>query len=234
MNERAFFLRPSGDAPLAPVETRVTTVHGTKVRDDYSWLKATNWKEVLKDPATLPGEIRSHLERENAYTAAALAETEDLQKRLVAEMRARIKEDDASVPQPHGPFAYFTRYREGGQHPLIARQNRGGRRRDDHARRRQGSRRPRLFRSRRRRAFPRSQASRLERRHQGFGILHDPRARSCNRCGSRRRGRPHLRRHRLARRFVRLLLCRTRRQPSSRAPAAPSARRGLRRRRGHL
>ena len=36
-------------------------------------------------------------------------------------MRGRIKEDDSSVPEPDGPFAYFTRYREGGQHPLVCR-----------------------------------------------------------------------------------------------------------------
>ena len=47
-------------------------------------------------------------------------------KRLVAEMRGRIKEDDSSVPQPDGAFAYFTRYREGGQHPLVCRQPRDG------------------------------------------------------------------------------------------------------------
>src|SRR4051812_41824468 len=41
-------------------------------------------------------------------------------------MRARIKEDDSSVPSPDGPFAYLHRYREGGQHELIGRTPRDG------------------------------------------------------------------------------------------------------------
>src|SRR5688500_14112529 len=118
---------PLPDAPIAPVEPHVFEVHGTRVQDDYAWLKAENWKEVLKDPRALPARIRSYLEAENAYAAAVLERpTEDLRKRLVAEMRGRIKEDDASVPQPDGPFAYFTRHREGGQHPLVCRQPRDG------------------------------------------------------------------------------------------------------------
>ncbi|CAA9363006.1 MAG: Protease II [uncultured Microvirga sp.] len=101
-------------------------VHGVRLRDDYAWLKAENWKEVLRDPSALPEPIRFHLERENAYGAAMLADTQGLREELSAEMRARIKEDDSSVPEPDGPFAYFKRFREGGQHPLIGRVPRQG------------------------------------------------------------------------------------------------------------
>ncbi|HZH53230.1 MAG TPA: S9 family peptidase [Microvirga sp.] len=113
-------------APVVPARPHVFEIHGTTIRDDYAWLKAENWKEVLKNPEVLDPAIRHCLEQENAYTAAALAGTEDFQQRLVAEMRGRIKEDDSSVPQADGPFAYFTRYREGGQHPLVCRQPREG------------------------------------------------------------------------------------------------------------
>jgi oligopeptidase B len=41
-------------------------------------------------------------------------------------MKGRIKEDDASVPSPDGAFAYYLRYREGGQHPLVCRKPRAG------------------------------------------------------------------------------------------------------------
>ena len=43
-----------------------------------------------------------------------MAGTRALQDALFAEMKGRIKEDDASVPAPDGPYAYFRRYREGG------------------------------------------------------------------------------------------------------------------------
>ncbi|MFC4174352.1 S9 family peptidase [Microvirga sp. GCM10011540] len=113
-------------APAAPAKPHVFELHGERIRDDYAWLKAENWKDVLKNPQALDSSIREYLERENAYTAAAFAGTEAFQQRLVAEMRGRIKEDDSSVPQPDGPYSYFTRYREGGQHPLVCRMPRDG------------------------------------------------------------------------------------------------------------
>lgn len=118
--------RPLPPAPSIPARSHGFEVHGARIQDDYAWLKAENWKEVLKDPQALDPSIRHCLEQENVYTAAAFAGTEDFQARLVAEMRARIKEDDSSVPEPDGPFAYFTRYREGGQHPLVCRKPRDG------------------------------------------------------------------------------------------------------------
>ena len=114
----------SAAAPIAEVRPHTDTVHGHVLRDDYAWLKAENWRDVLKDPAALPGDIRAYLEAENAYSETALAGTESLRKALVAEMRARIREDDSSVPEPDGPFAYYTRHREGGQHPLVCRRPR--------------------------------------------------------------------------------------------------------------
>ncbi|MEZ0171764.1 S9 family peptidase [Microvirga sp. TS319] len=113
-------------APVTPARPHGFDVHGVAIQDPYAWLKAENWKDVLKDPAALDPAIRKALEQENAYTSAAFAGTEDFQARLVAEMRGRIKEDDSTVPQPDGPFAYFSRYREGGQHPLVCRQHRDG------------------------------------------------------------------------------------------------------------
>ena len=93
--------------------------------DDYAWLKADNWQAVMRDPALLDGELRAHLEAENAYTAAMLKATEPLQAKMFAEMKGRIKEDDSSVPAPDGAFDYYSRYAVGGQHPVYARKPRG-------------------------------------------------------------------------------------------------------------
>jgi oligopeptidase B len=112
--------------PVAPRRPHTFTRHGITVTDDYAWLKDDNWQEVLRDPSVLKPDIRAHLEAENAYADAVLGHTEPLQKKLVAEMRGRIKEDDSSVPSPDGPFAYFQKYREGGQHEQIGRQPRDG------------------------------------------------------------------------------------------------------------
>ncbi len=113
-------------APVAPRRPHAFTRHGITVGDDYAWLKDPNWQEVLHDPSVLDPDIRHYLETENAYTESLLGHTAALQKRLVAEMRGRIKEDDSSVPSPDGAFAYFRRFREGGQHELFGRMPRNG------------------------------------------------------------------------------------------------------------
>lgn len=117
-------LRIPAAAPVAAARPTAQTVHGHRLVDDYAWLKAANWKDVLKRPDALPADIRDHLERENAHADEALADLAPLRAALVAEMRGRIKEDDSGVPENDGPFAYYTRYREGGQHPLVCRRPR--------------------------------------------------------------------------------------------------------------
>jgi len=123
MLERTTRLPP---APRAERHRTTSTWHGTTLTDDYAWLRADNWREVMRDPSVLDPKIRGYLEAENAYTKAALAHTEALQETLFAEMKGRIKEDDSTVPSPDGPHAYYTRYREGGQHPILCRQPRDG------------------------------------------------------------------------------------------------------------
>ncbi|MCA1478943.1 S9 family peptidase [Bradyrhizobium sp. NBAIM08] len=112
--------------PVAPRRLHSFTRHDITVTDDYAWLKDANWQEVLRDPAVLDPDIRKYLDEENAYTESLLGHTSGLQKTLVREMRGRIKEDDSSVPSPDGPFAYFRRFREGGQHELFGRMPRDG------------------------------------------------------------------------------------------------------------
>ncbi len=115
-------------ADPAPIERRpdTRTIHGVALTDDYGWLRAENWREVLRDPSALPEEIRAVLVRENEQVAAVMKPTQALQKRLVGEMRDRMEEEEAEVPVADGPFAYYARYREGGQHELVCRRPRAG------------------------------------------------------------------------------------------------------------
>ena len=123
-------------APSAPRRPHSFITHGIAVTDDYAWLKDARWQEVLRDPSILDPDIRHYLEAENDYTESLLGHTASLQKKLVAEMRGRIKEDDSSVPSPDGPFAYLRKFREGGQHELFGRTPRDGGDVADRARRR--------------------------------------------------------------------------------------------------
>ncbi len=110
--------------PRAEKRPHAETWHGYEKRDDYRWLKAQNWQEVMHDPSLLPQDIRAYLEGENAYQEAVMADTGALQERLFAEMKGRIKEDDSSVPAPDGPYAYYSSFVTGGQHPRLVRKSR--------------------------------------------------------------------------------------------------------------
>ena len=112
--------------PIARKQAVHSTWHNIELTDEYDWLRADNWQEVMRNPDALPQEIRDHLEAENAYTKAMLADTEDLQAKLFEEMKARIKEDDSSVPTPDGPWSYYTSFITGGQYPLLCRKPRDG------------------------------------------------------------------------------------------------------------
>ncbi len=101
-----------------PIET---TYHGHTRVDNFAWLKDENWQRVMHEPEVLDKNIRAYLEAENAYTAAWMGDTEPLQKTLFNEMRGRIQEEDSTVPDPDGDYAYYVRYVEGGQHPKFCR-----------------------------------------------------------------------------------------------------------------
>lgn len=113
-------------APVA--ERRPVTIeqHGIERVDEFGWLRDDNWQQVLREPDVLKGEIREYLEAENAFYAAATDDLSDLREQLFEEMRGRIKEDDSTVPQADGPFAYAVRYRTGGNYPLYVRTPRAG------------------------------------------------------------------------------------------------------------
>ena len=107
--------------PKAPRRAHRRSLHGRERVDDYAWLRVANWRDVMRDSRLLDAEVRAYLEAENEYTAANLRDVEALQSELFREMRGRIKEDDYSVPDADGAYAYYFRYREGGQYPVHCR-----------------------------------------------------------------------------------------------------------------
>ncbi len=111
--------------PVAKKEPKRIEQLGRVRVDDYAWMKDDGWQNVLRDPSLIKADVKAHLIEENAYTKAMLTPTEALQARLFEEMKGRIKEDDASVPSPDGPWDYYSRYEKGAQHPVYARRPRG-------------------------------------------------------------------------------------------------------------
>ena len=125
MTDSAPFPRPPAP-PRADIRPTRRSAHGVSWTDDYAWIRAENWQEALGDPSRLPPDIRGLIEAENAYAEAVLAPTAALRKELVAEMRSRLEEDDSEPPQTDGAFAYYSRYRRGGQHRIHCRRPRDG------------------------------------------------------------------------------------------------------------
>jgi oligopeptidase B len=111
---------------LAKQQPKTMTEIGRTRTDEYFWLKDDNWQQVLRDPAVLRADIRAHLVAENQYFDALMSETKPLQEKMFAEMKGRIKEDDASAPEPDGAFQYYSRFNIGAQHPIYARKPRDG------------------------------------------------------------------------------------------------------------
>jgi oligopeptidase B len=113
--------------PVAERRQHATTNHGITRQDPYHWLRAENWQEVMQDPSTLPADIRSYVEAENAYFAEAFETAhEALTDRIYREIRGRIKEDESGIPSADGPWAYNSRLEEGKQYPILVRTPRDG------------------------------------------------------------------------------------------------------------
>lgn len=80
--------------------------------DPYYWLR----DDTRKDPAVL-----KHLRAENAYADAWFNEVAPLRKALFNELKARIQEDDASVPVKDHGWWYYRRFAAGQQYGIYAR-----------------------------------------------------------------------------------------------------------------
>jgi oligopeptidase B len=96
--------------PLAQPKHTETSLHGHTLVDDYAWLRDKESPETL-----------AYIEAENAYTAAAMEPTLEIQQTLYREMLSHIKETDISVPFRDGDYWYYTRTEGGLQYPIYCR-----------------------------------------------------------------------------------------------------------------
>jgi oligopeptidase B len=78
--------------------------------DNYFWLNDRKNPEVI-----------DYLTKENAYYKKMTAHTNVFQKALFQEMKARIKEDDESVPYLYNGYYYITRFEAGKDYPIYSR-----------------------------------------------------------------------------------------------------------------
>lgn len=88
------------------------TAHNDERVDPWFWLRSDD----RSDP-----EVLAHVAAENDFVKASLAHTDGLQAELFAEMKARIKETDLSVPFRKGGRWFYSRTEEGQQYPILCR-----------------------------------------------------------------------------------------------------------------
>jgi oligopeptidase B len=96
--------------PKAKIIPHTFSTHGHVRTDNYYWLNQRENPEVI-----------DYLNQENEYYQQSSAHTKDFQKDLFEEMRARIKEDDESVPYFYNGYFYITRFEKGKDYPIHSR-----------------------------------------------------------------------------------------------------------------
>nr|WP_047169985.1 S9 family peptidase [Sphingomonas sp. Y57] len=98
--------------PVAARRPHRYSRHGHTVDDPWAWLRDPKYP-IVDDP-----DVLAYLREENAYFEAAMRPHAALVETLFAEMKGRLKEDDASVPQKDGDWLYWWAYKPGGQYRL--------------------------------------------------------------------------------------------------------------------
>src|SRR6185295_12938439 len=98
--------------PATEKKPKVTEINGDRMVDNYFWLREKTNPTVI-----------THLEAENAYTAAVMKPTEALQEKLYNEILSHIKQTDTNVPYRQGDYFYYTRTVEGQQYPIFCRKH---------------------------------------------------------------------------------------------------------------
>ncbi|PZU58054.1 MAG: S9 family peptidase [Sphingobium sp.] len=97
-------------APSAPQRPHSFTAHGHTVEDPWAWLRDPGYPKVTDK------DVLGYLEAENQWFEAAMEPHAPLVETLFQEMKGRIKEDDASVPQKDGDWIYWRAFDEGAQY----------------------------------------------------------------------------------------------------------------------
>ncbi|AWI26393.1 oligopeptidase B [Flavobacterium pallidum] len=97
-------------APVAKIIPKQLEKYGDIRTDNYYWLNNRENPEVI-----------DYLKKENEYYQKMTAHTKPLQDELFKEMKARIKEDDSSVPYFYNGYYYITRFETGKDYPIYSR-----------------------------------------------------------------------------------------------------------------
>lgn len=100
----------AANPPRAEKRPHSYTHHGITIEDPYDWLYDKSYPTIDDE------DVLAYVKAENAYFEANMAAQKDFTEALFTEMRARIKEDDSTVPQKDGDYLYWSEFEEGAQY----------------------------------------------------------------------------------------------------------------------
>ncbi|QJB70240.1 S9 family peptidase [Parasphingorhabdus halotolerans] len=101
---------PMTSPPIAEQRPHSYERHGYTIEDPYFWLKDQSYPTVDDE------DVLEYLKAENQWFQQNMAAQKPLTDELFTEMKARIKEDESSVPQKDGDWMYWTAFDEGAQY----------------------------------------------------------------------------------------------------------------------
>lgn len=107
--------------PVAPKhETDVKTCAGI-LKDNYYWMRLSDEQKSAETPDDQTAEVLNYLKAENNYAESILSKQRSLINDITAELKARIIEDDSSVPYYKNGWYYYTKNEKGKNYPIYYR-----------------------------------------------------------------------------------------------------------------
>jgi oligopeptidase B len=93
--------------PQAKKNPHTTEMFGEKLVDNYHWLRDDKWPNVADK------DVLDYLNQENAYHKHIMSDYEQIHDQLFEEMKARVREDDESVPIKRDDYYYYSFIKKG-------------------------------------------------------------------------------------------------------------------------
>ena len=112
-NQESSVSEPSSISTAPPVAEKRDysySHHGITISDPYHWLRDASYPTIDDE------DILDHVKAENAWFEAQMKPHQPLVDTLFEEMKARIKEDDSTVPQKDGDWLYWSEFEEGAEY----------------------------------------------------------------------------------------------------------------------
>ena len=103
-------MTPNIQPPKAKKVLKTLNAHDDERHDDYFWLNDKENEDVI-----------DYLNAENDYFDTVTSKYKTFENSLFEEMKARIKEDDQSVPYKYNGYWYMVKYEKGKDYPIYFR-----------------------------------------------------------------------------------------------------------------